>query len=367
MLSLDRYGFTAQQVRDALHAPRREMRFRYELWGKDGAFKRHLTNVLGAVVEYNALAEIKRTAKIEMRDTGDIDFLTDRIKPVAQLRMSTGWVEWPLGLFMLSTSPRLASGTGVVTRSVEAYDLAQILVDDAVTTRYTASAGANVIEEVRSLMNGAGITAHNLVASSNTLPAARDWAVGTSKITIINDLLRAIVYDDLHFDAEGTAIAKPYVTPEQRASEYTYAADAQSVLFPDAEQGLDLWRVPNRWVLVVSESDVEVMRAEYTNTNPKSPTSTVNLGRTITRVETVDADSQASLNAMVERRAFEDSQVYETVQIGTAIMPMHAHRDVITLDYAELAPPTRYEEIMWAFELRAEGRMKHILRRIVSV
>lgn len=368
MLSLNRGGFTTDQVINALHAASRVMAFRYELYDKTGAFKKHLTCIMGGVVEYNALADIKRTAKFEIRDDGDIDFLSDRIIAVARLRMPDGsWVEWPLGKFMLSTAPRQTVGANVVTRSVEAYDLALILRDDKIAERYTAPAGANVISTVKTLLEGAGIMDHNLAASSKTLPASRDWPPGTPKLEIVNALLAAIVYDELHFDAAGTAIARPYVNPDQRASEYTYRADGQSVLFPDAEQGLDLWGVPNRWVLVVSESDMEVLRAEYTNEAASSPTSTVNLGRTITRVETVDADSQASLEAMAQRMAFEDSQVYETVQMGTAVMPMHAHRDVVTLDYADLAPSATYEEIMWGFELKAGARMKHIIRRIVAV
>lgn len=369
MLSRDRNGYTAAQVEAALHAPARVMAFRYELYDKTGGFKRHLSSVLSGVVEYNALAEIKRTAKFELEDTGGVDFLTDRIKPVARLRMTGGgWVEWPLGMFMMATAPRRVDGTGRVYRGVEAYDLAQILVDDKVTTRYTVSAGANVVEEVRALLEGAGITVHNITRSSKTLPAPRDWDRGTSKLTIINDLLRLIVYDDLHFDGDGTAIVRPYVSPDQRASEYTYKADGKSVVFPDAEQSLDLWGVPNHWVLVVSESDTDVMVSEYTNANANSPTSTTNLGRTIVHTETVDADSQASLDEMVRRKAFEDSQVYDTVQMGTAVMPFHAHRDVFTLDYSPLtSAAVKYEEVMWAFELNAKARMKHIIRRIVTV
>jgi hypothetical protein len=256
----------------------------------------------------------------------------------------------------------------VVTRNVEAYDLGQILLDDCVTTRYTVASGANVIAEVKSLLTGAGITATNLTPSSKTLPAARDWDPGTPKLEIINDLLHAIAYDDLWFDGDGVAVAAPYVSPAQRASAYTYRDDGQSVMFPEVEQSLDLWNVPNRWVRYVSESDVVTMRSEYTNSSASSPTSTVSRGRTITSVASADAVDQASLDAIVQRAAFESSQVYEVVQLATAVMPMHAHRDVLTMTYSGMDIPAQtYEEIAWGFELKAGANMKHAIRRIVTV
>jgi len=369
MLDRARNGYTGAQVEAALHASRRRIRFRYELYSKSGAFKAHLKNVRGGSVEYNAGADIKRTAKFEWVDTTEVDYLSDRVKPICRVGVGSGWAEFPLGLFLLSTTPRtLTEGSRAVMRTVEAYDLAKILVDDRVTTRYTVPAGAEYIAKVRELLEGAGITAHNLTPSTKTLPAARDWDPGTSKLEIINDLLRAIVYHDLWFDENGVAVAAPYISPAEKASEYTYKNDNRSVLLPDAEQLLDLWSVPNKWVLTVSESDMEVLRSEYTNTNPNSPTSTVSRGRTIVRYETVDAESQAALDAMVERMAFEDSQVYETFQLGTAVMPFHSHMDVLTLEFTDMSiPATRYEEVFWGFELKAGSAMKHIVRRIVTV
>lgn len=369
MLKLERNGYTAAQVRAALHAANRVLSFRYELFDKNGVFKKHLTDVLSATVEYNALAAIKCTAKFEILDSAGVDWLNDRIKPWARLRMQDGgWAEWPLGMFLLTTMPRAADSSGVVTRSIEAYDLAQILADDRVTDRYEVAAGANVIAEVRDLLDSAGIAAQNLTGSSKELPGARSWDPGTSKLQIINDLLHAIAYDDLWFDENGTAVAAPYVSPVWRASAYTYQDDDQSVMFPEVEQSLDLWNVPNKWVRYVSESDVAVMRSEYTNANPDSPTSTVSRGRTIVDVESVDAVDQGTLDALVAQEAFEASQVYEVVQLTTAIMPMHSHRDVITLAYSTMEiSATKYEEIAWAFELRAGATMKHALRRVVSV
>ncbi|CAM5794816.1 hypothetical protein [Brevibacillus borstelensis] len=369
MQILARNGYTAEQVIKALHAPQRTIRFRYELLDKKNQFKAHLRTVKTGRVGYHALAQIKRTASFSLREDGTINFLSDRIKPYVLLRMGDGgWTEWPQGVFVLSTPPRKADETGSVWREVEAYDLLQVLVDDKVDDRYTVKVGANYIVEVKKLLDSAGITGQNLTATDKTLPADRDWDPGTAKLHIINDLLGAINYRSLWFDEHGIAVAQPYVTPASRASEYTYRDDDKSVIFPDMEQSLDLFAVPNKWVLVVSEPDRPPLVSTYTNSNPESPTSTVSRGRTIVDYrEYEEAADQSTLDARAQRIASEASQVYESVEFETAIMPMHSDMDCLTLEFTTLGISDKYIETSWEFDLRAGARMRHRIRKVVNV
>lgn len=369
MLPLARNGYSADQARAALHAPNRTIRFRYELLNAQNQFKANLVTVESGRVGYNSLAQIKRTASFNLQDDGSINFLSDRIKPYALLQMKDGgWTEWPLGVFIPTTPPRKTDQTGTVFRDIEAYDLLQVLVDDKVADRYTIAASANYIVEIKKLLDSAGITSQNLTATSKTLPAARDWDPGTTKLSIINDLLGAINYRSLWFDEHGIAIAQPYVTPEVRASEYTYRDDDSSVIFPEVQHSLDLFAVPNQWVLYVSEADRPALRSVYTNSSPSSSTSTVNRGRTIVAApEQVDAADQATLDALTQRRAFESSQVYESVEFETALMPFHSDSDVYTLEFSALGLSAKYSETEWEMELRAGGRMRHRIRRVVNV
>ncbi|MGF9909414.1 hypothetical protein [Brevibacillus porteri] len=369
MQSLARNGYTAEQVIKALHAPQRTTRFRYELLDKNNQLKAQLLCVQSAKVAYNALAQIKRTASFSMIDDNTIDFLSDRVKPYVLLRMPDGgWTEWPQGVFVLSTPPRKADDTGTIFREVEAYDLLQVLVDDKVDDRYTVLAGTNYISAVKTLLTGAGIVSQNLTATDKVLPTDRDWNPGTPKLNIVNDLLGAVNYRSLWFDENGIAVAQPYVAAGQRASEYTYRDDAHSVIFPGVQQSLDLFAVPNKWVLVVSEADRPPLVSTYINSNPASPTSTVHRGRTIVDYrESQEAADQATLDAQAERIAFEASQVYEAVEFVTAIMPMHSDMDCLTLEFSTLGISDKYVESAWEFELKAGARMKHRIRKVVNI
>lgn len=369
MQILSRNGYTSDQVKRALHAPSRALTFRYDLLGSDNKFKRTLDNVLSASVSYNSLADIKRTGRFTLRDDGAINFLSDRIKPWARLRMPDGgWAEFALGVFVLSTPPRKVDSAGVVTREVEAYDQLQVLKDDKVSDRYTITAGTNYISAVKTLLDGAGVSSQNLTQTAKTLPADRDWPPGTDKLKVINGLLGAINYRSLFFDEDGQAIAQPYVSPQNRASEYTYRDDQDSVIFPDVEQALDLFAIPNQWVLVVSEADRPPLRSVYTNSNANSPTSTASRGRTIVDYrELQEAADQASLDAKAQRLAFEASQVYETVNFETALMPIHSDSDVYTLEFTALGLSAKYSEHSWSMDLMAGGKHKHQIRRVVSI
>ena len=369
MQTLARNGYTAAEVIQALHSAKRHIAFKYDWLDNTNKLKGQLTNVLAASVANNAFADIKRTANFTIRDDDTINFLTDRIRPWVRLKMPDGgWAEWPQGVFILSTPPKNIDASGVVTREVEAYDLLQLLVDDKVADRTTVTASTNYITAIKTILEAAGITQHNLTATSITLPAARDWAPGTSKLQIMNDLLGAINYRSLFFDELGYAIARPYVAPSARDSEYTYADDDLSVIFPELEQGLDLFAIPNKFVCVCSESDRVALVSTYTNTNADSLTSTINRGRTIVDYrENVEAADQASLDAIVARVAFEASQIYEQVTFSTPIMPMHSENDCLTLVFSGLGISDKYIESNWECELKVGGRHKHKIRKVVVI
>lgn len=273
-----------------------------------------------------------------------------------------------MGIFLLATPKKEVDSFTSGVREVEAYDQGLILRDDKEGSRYTVAAGTNVITAVGDVLTAAGITQRNLVPTTETLPVAREWKPGTSKSRIIGDLLSSINYRSLYFNAAGYAIAEPYVSPTERPVDYLYTTQTDSLVLPKAVREFDLFGVPNHWVAVVSEPDRAPLSAEYTNTNEASPTSTVSRGRTITEVlEQQEATSLASLQAKVQRAAFNDSQIYEIVEFSTAIMPHHEDADLLELEYPKLSSRARFVEHTWEMELKAGAHMKHRIRRVVSI
>lgn len=297
---------------------------------------------------------------------------SDQARAIYQAGLAVGpygtenWVEWPQGVFLLSSPKRKRTRAGVVVREVEGYDQLLVYADDKVADRYVAPAGALYTEVIRTLM--ADTPQKSISNSPLTLPTAREWEPGTSKLRIINDLLSAINYRSLSFDEDGVGIVAPYTSPQDRPAEYDYADDETSVISPEMEQELDVFAVPNKWVLVVSDPDRPALVGTYVNADPLSLTSTVSRGRTITDVRNEqDAADQSTLDGKARRLAFEASQVYETVDFTTAIMPIHSTDDVYNLTYSGLAISAKYSEHSWELPLEAGALMKHSARRVVQV
>jgi hypothetical protein len=369
MLSLVNYPYSRQEIIDALHGKygQRHFKFRYDLLDMNDNKIGELGSVVEGEVSMASLDSIKRTARFKIKDKGDINWLTDRIQPFALLRMRDGkYIEFPLGIFLLS-SPTRKDENKSVYRDVEAYDGLLILRDDKFDTRYTVPAGTNYRQAIIDILASAGITKHNIEQTDKVLPVDMEFAPGTEKLEAINALLQAINYTPLYVDVYGYFTSMTYRSPSIRSAEYTYRDDELSIVYPGMEEELDLFNVPNKWVVVCSNAEQSLM-SSYTNSNPDSPTSTINRGRTIVDYrEVTDIADQQSLDAYVQRIAFEASQVYGKLTFETAINPLHDYMDVLEIDYSPLGIKGKYVETGWTMPLKAGARMKHEVRKVVSI
>lgn len=299
-------------------------------------------------------------------------YMGDDLDDIADLYLSgiqqgryrgDNWVEWPQGVFLLTSPSRKSGAARQVTREVDAYDQLQVLSDDAVDDRFTIPAGDIYTDAISAQL---GSMDKNITPSTLTLPVAMEWEPGTPKLRIINDLLSAINYNSLYFNEYGQAIATPYVSPIDRAPEFIYRDDEDSVTLPDVEQTIDLFSVANKWVMVVSDADRPALRSELENTDAASLTSIPARGRTILDFRTEqDAADQTTLDNKVARLAVEASQVFEEISFDTAIMPIHSHNDVYTFAFSNLVIDDKYSETAWDMNMDASATMKHTVRKVV--
>lgn len=372
MQSLAVSGYLAADVLYALRGirGRREWRFRYELLTSANVFVRELANVLGGSVDHDLDAEVKRTAKFTVEEDGLITYGSQRVKPYVGIKMPDGgYAEWPQGVFLLTTPTKGVDISGVVLRNIDAYDQTMVLQEDTVAARYYVSSGYNVVTAVNEVLAGTvGINSYSITANAATMPSAVEWDPGTSKYQIINDLLALINYKSLWFDGNGTARSSIYTKPSDGTSEFTYQTDVDSVILPDSEQTLDYYKVPNRWVLIVSNPDQTLLRSEIINTNPASPTSTVSRGRTITKVvNDTTATTQGVLDSKADLMREDDSNIFEEVVFKTGLMPFHESGDIYTFNHTDLGVNYKYAESKWSFELVQGAEMGHTARRTVAV
>lgn len=282
-------------------------------------------------------------------------------------RKVPSYVEFPLGIFLLS-SPKRKDENGHVYRDIEAYDGLVVLIDDKFDSRCVISAGTSYYQAIRTILLNAGITKINLEDTGQVLPTDQEFEAGKEKLFAINELLRQINYNQLIVDVEGFYTSYPYRSPSTRGVDYTYKDDSLSVMYRGMEEEFDVFGVHNRWVVVRTNAEEEPLVSIYTNDNPNSPTSTVSRGRVIMdRREIDNIADQESLDSYTQRIAFEASQVYGKLVFETAIMPMHDYSDLLQIEYSSLGINDKYAETAWSFPLEAGGKMKHEVRRVISI
>ena len=89
MMNLARDGYTHEQVKQMLHMAHgsRNIRFRYDLLDQQDNFIAELDTVEGGDIEFSAFSDIKRTAKIQLREDS-------YMKETYATWSDIGWMEW---------------------------------------------------------------------------------------------------------------------------------------------------------------------------------------------------------------------------------------------------------------------------------
>lgn len=355
----------------ALTSSARTWDFRYDVIDPDGYVKGE-AYIIQASIDNNDLADkSKRTGQFRIHKDTDINFLQDRVKAYAILN---GEHEWPCGVFHLDVGARQWNNKAVDHVTGTGYDGLIVMSEDKVLDRYVAPSGALYHTLIEQLVRDTGFKHVSVQYTSTTLPAAKEWEPGTSKLTIINNLLSAINYRSLYIDANGIPRSEPYLTPESAPVVWEYKIDRESVLLPGVNVTLDLFDVPNAWVAVISEPDRPALVSRYVNNDPNSILSTVYRGRTVVSVlgnmfdneeGGIEAATQAILDAKVQAMAEQASQQYIIAEFSTALMPFHDTGDVVLLDYGEGG--SKYRSHTWNMDMRAGGSMRHEFRRMVQL
>jgi hypothetical protein len=312
---------------------------------------------------------IKTEQDVFVPEATEINYLQDRIQPVMEVQMNDGnWVAFSLGIFLLST-PIRSDETNGVYRDIEAYDGLSILEDDKLMFRVFFAGGRKYTDVIEELLREVGVKLFNITESSHRIGSSGlEFKVGTSKLEVINTMLEAINYTPLWVDSQGFYTSMPYVSPADRGIDYEYIDDELSVTYNGMEEELDLFSVSNVWVVTQSNPDKPPLLRRKINDDPESITSTVNLGRNIVDFREVqDIADQATLDAYVERIAFESSQIYGKLKFKTALMPFHEYSDILRIRYSGLKIDEKFSETGWTMKLEAGGEMTHEVRRVVKV
>lgn len=343
---------------------KRELAFRYDILrnGADYATLDPVTGTMPTIAMMDS-GEIKTTLMGTFYDPGDkVDWLTDEIRPTIII----DGVPHHLGIFLPGTVEFAENNTSR-TLTVEAYDRCwRVQTRCAETLRYFAQ-GLNYLNVVVSLLTDAGITSVAKVNTSHTLVEDReDWNIGTSNLSIVNELLAEINYKQLWFDQDGTARLEPAAQAKAESIQHTFDdTNVRSLMIPGIRKSTDVYAAPNVFLCVCSNADKSgPMSAIAENTNPQSPLSLPRRKRRITQVINVNnIASQAELEVYANRMVTSSMLRGETISVETCLLPGFGVNDVVGIQYGDYMAIC--VEKAWTMTMGVGGTMQHTLERVI--
>lgn len=258
------------------------------------------------------------------------------VQPVHSVELGDGKrVEWEMGVYLCHTPAATHAGDGLVSVEVNLHDLTLTLRRAKLLKDSGVFGGTQVVPHVRSLIDfhGGGLLTTAIEDSDATLPATLTWEAGTSILTIINALLATIGYEGLYADMQGVLRSAPYVAPGDRPIVWEFTAGGSSVFTPGRELTRDDFDTPNRVSLLTQgEGDGPGLRAVATldDLAPGHPLSQDVSGQYVDRVETVEADNQATLQGLADRMLLEGITTSSTLRVEHAPVPIGPHSRVAT-------------------------------------
>lgn len=292
----------------------------WELWRAtiDNQLVENISDIFtGGNVSLNHDRAIKHQAAIHVSDQGRITPYVDYLAVFLNRRYGDGttWQRDQIGLYTTKVPP----GTHTVERSealFTGHDLTDMLARHAFTDAYNVAASTNYVDAVTTIMALAGITRHNIVATTQETAAAISFAVGTTYLDACNTLLEAIGYYHLAMDPDGRMVSRP--TSDIVYTEPYRTVTADDLMEPVVTQPTDT-TVANVVIVVQDNFNAESLTATVRNDDEDSPTSTANLG-VITRVEKrSDLADQDAVDALASRLLSEGRTFYQVA--ATRLLP----------------------------------------------
>lgn len=356
------YGqYTQEELIKALSEESRTVFYEFILVDPHGNFINTIS-IDNAKISYDSANEVMRTLSGQVRasDIIDIDRLDYYIRPYMCLKYKKDVVRWPLGLFLINLSGDYEEKNKLL--EVIGYDVGKIALDDKTDTR-TYAPGSTVYTSFAAQVAGTLYSNVNVVPSEKSSSNGLEWDIGTEKLVVINDTLRSINYNPLHFDEYGTGQIKPFVFDEDRTVDHVYQDNDTSVILDGITIDTDRFEVPNKFVRYVENPDAAYLISTYLNDDPNSPYSTVNRGRVIVDIDSVDdIATQGDLDNLVYRIAAQANST-EEIEFSTLNMPGHGYRDCIFLSIKTYGIEGKYIETSWEMDLSEGGLMTHLVKK----
>ena len=287
----------------------------------------------------------------------EFDMMRDQIRIV----MNINGVESSLGTFYVCASPKTIESTGE-SFELELYEKTFVYDQSDLGERYFINKDLRYIDVIDTLLQSVGGQTLIIKEDCDLLfKEDREYTPDQNVLTVINELLTEIGYKELYFNELGYAVLEKNELIASISHRYIRN---RSEIYSGVESNYDIYRIPNKFIGIISNPDVGYLTHVAINDDPHSKLSTVNRGMTIQKVYKLDGmANEAELVNYIERLCQESKYIYDTVTMYTSPEPGHGYGDrtVIIIDDIQGV----YRETSWDITLSVEGKMSHRFERSI--
>jgi len=320
-------------------------------------------------VDFNASGEIKSSFVGRVKDITDLIIGSDELQPMIK-RGSSDWES--LGVFRI---------TGLKERGtefskdyqLEGYDRCWVLKQRKTTSVLHYPSGTGYFNVITGLIQACGFALIVQEAPINAdIPAAaafadeREWDLVTDYLTIINELLTELGYNELWFDSIGAAHLEPYKPPLPESIQHRYSESNSeyAAVGTDYSSEEDFFDAPNVFVVCSNNPESGILYGRAVNDNLFSKKSTINRGVQITEVITIsEAYNNASCEELAKKYRDASMMAQQDIEFYSYNEAGHGLNDIIALDYSPIIG--LYIETGWTVRMSPGALMRHKARRTI--
>ena len=270
--------------------------YRFDVLVRHGAYLGVLAGVEDASISGNANRQVKWDGQISLARPELLDHARMMIRPVYIGPAG----ELPLGVYVAEQDTLTVREGAHVDHSAarfNLYDRTRLLALDKVEATYTVVAGTSITQAVRALIASTGEVGVSITDRPETLRTDLVWDPGTSKLTIINELLDAGGFFALHTNRAGQYVLRPYEAPSTRPVVKTYAPAGRDLYHPEVSTVFP--EAPANKIILRARGDGEATDLVAVALNEADFQAT---GSWRALFADVEATSQAVLDTMARRR-----------------------------------------------------------------
>ena len=265
----------------------------------------------------------------DIRAAGNLDLtLTDSNKSIdwAKVRMRIEYIlKWdgvdkvyPLGVYIPSAPKSDVSPTDE-TLDLEFYDKTIILKQDKLANTKAFAKGSYITNALKWVFDSIGDDKYVIDASTKKFSKNRVYKAGTSKLEIVQALLKDLDYFAIWCDGDGYFRCHAYKLPKDRPVVYEFLEGDKSIHSARWQLDQDGFEVPNRVITIPRTGSKSGLAEDLT-----SRWGYAARGRWITAVESdVDETTTAKLNAKAKTLLAAKQDVHDKVTISHAFLPVN--------------------------------------------